>query len=83
MIGGETQKMPGDQMIQGNHTEMKQIKNHATLGHDGSRRALRCPIPAKDEQSKSNCRWILYQLSHKGSPRILEWVAYPFSKGSS
>ena len=25
----------------------------------------------------------LYQLSHKGSPRILEWVAYPFSRGSS
>ena len=21
---------------------------------------------------------ILYQLSHRGSPRILEWVAYPF-----
>ena len=30
-----------------------------------------------------HCRWILYQLSHKGSPRILEWVAYPFSCGSS
>ena len=29
------------------------------------------------------CRWILYQLSHKESPRILEWVAYPFSRGSS
>ena len=29
------------------------------------------------------CRWILYQLSHKGSPRILEWVPYPFSRGSS
>ena len=28
-------------------------------------------------------RWILYQLSHKGSPRILEWVAYPLSSGSS
>ena len=28
-------------------------------------------------------RWILYQLSHKGSPRILEWVVYPFSRGSS
>ena len=28
-------------------------------------------------------RQILYQLSHKGSPRILEWVAYPFSSGSS
>ena len=30
-----------------------------------------------------HCRWILYQLSHKESPRILEWVAYPFSSGSS
>ena len=30
-----------------------------------------------------HCRWILYQLSLKGSPRILEWVAYPFSSGSS
>ena len=29
------------------------------------------------------CRQILYQLSHKGIPRILEWVAYPFSSGSS
>ena len=28
-------------------------------------------------------RRVLYQLSHKGSPRILEWVAYPFSSGSS
>ena len=30
-----------------------------------------------------HCWWILYQLSHQGSPRILEWVAYPFSSGSS
>ena len=30
-----------------------------------------------------HCRQILSQLSHKGSPRILEWVAYPFSSGSS
>ena len=29
------------------------------------------------------CRRILYQQSHKGSPRILESVAYPFSRGSS
>ena len=28
-------------------------------------------------------RCILHQLSHKGSPRILEWIAYPFSSGSS
>ena len=31
----------------------------------------------------SHCRQILYRLSHQGSPRILEWVAYPFSRGSS
>ena len=30
-----------------------------------------------------HCRRILYQLSHKGSSRILEWVAYPFSSVSS
>ena len=30
-----------------------------------------------------HCRQILYQLSHEGSPRILEWVAYPFSSWSS
>ena len=29
------------------------------------------------------CRWILYHLSYWGSPRILEWVAYPFSRESS
>ena len=28
-------------------------------------------------------RLILYQLSHKRSPRIIEWVSYPFSRGSS
>ena len=30
-----------------------------------------------------HCRRILYQLSHKGNPRMLEWVAYPFSSRSS
>ena len=28
------------------------------------------------------CRQTFYQLSHKGNPRIQEWVAYPFSSGS-
>ena len=28
-------------------------------------------------------RQILYHLNHQGSLRILEWVAYPFSRGSS
>ena len=35
---------------------------------------------AKREQALSHL--ILYQLSHEGNPRILEWVAYPFSSGS-
>ena len=30
-----------------------------------------------------HCRQILYQLSHQGSPWILEWVAYLFSSKSS
>jgi len=30
-----------------------------------------------------HCRQIPYQLSHKGSPRILEWVACPFLSRSS
>ena len=29
-----------------------------------------------------HCRQILHHLSHQGSPRILERVAYPFSRGS-
>ena len=33
--------------------------------------------------SLMHCRQILSQLSHKGSPRILEWVAYSFSSRSS
>ena len=27
-----------------------------------------------------HCRRILYQLSHQGSPRMLQWVAIPFSR---
>ena len=27
-----------------------------------------------------HCRQILYHLNHQGSPRILEWVAYPLSR---
>ena len=39
--------------------------------------------PRDQIQVSRHCRWILYQLSHKGSPRILKWVAYPFSCRSS
>ena len=40
------------------------------------------PIQGSDP-GLPHCRWILYQPRHQGSPRILEWVAYPFSSGSS
>ena len=45
-------------------------------------------FPLKHKGFKFNpgcphCRRILYQLNHKESGRILEWVAYPFSRGSS
>jgi len=30
-----------------------------------------------------HCKQILYNLNQQGSPRILEWVAYPLSRGSS
>ena len=30
-----------------------------------------------------HCRWFLYHLSHQAHPKILEWEAYPFSRGSS
>ena len=33
--------------------------------------------------SLTHCLQILYQLSHKGSPKILEWVAVSFSNRSS
>ena len=34
-------------------------------------------------QGLLHCGWILYQLSYKGNPEILEWVAYSFSSVSS
>ena len=50
----------------------------------GSLSLLRGIFPTQGSHpSLPHCRWILYQLSHKGRPRILEWVAYPFSRGSS
>ena len=50
----------------------------------GSLSLLRGIFPTQgSNQGLLHFRWILYQLSHKGSPRILEWVAYPFSRGSS
>ena len=51
---------------------------------------LPCPLlqgifASRDQTNPGlpHCRRILYHLSHQGSPRIMEWVAYPFSRGSS
>ena len=39
--------------------------------------------PQRSNLGLLHCRWILHQLNHQGSPRVLEWVAYLFSRGSS
>ena len=50
----------------------------------GSHSLLQGTFPTQGSNpSLPHCRQILYELSHQGSPRILEWVAYPFSRGSS
>ena len=50
----------------------------------GSRSLLRGIFPTQGSNpGLSHCRLILCQLSHKGSSRMLKWVVYPFSRGSS
>ena len=39
-------------------------------------------FPSKSDSAGKE-RWILYHLSYQGSPRILGWVALPFSSRSS
>ena len=60
------------------------------LSHQGSPRILGCHallqgiFPTQHlHPDIPHCRWILYCLSHQGSLKILEWVAYPFFRGSS
>jgi len=50
----------------------------------GSRALLQGIFPTQGSNpGLLHCRWILYQLNYTGSPRVLEWVAYPFSRGYS
>ena len=43
-----------------------------------------CPPPVDfPNPGLLHSRRILYHLSYQGSPRILEWVAYPFSRRTS
>ena len=58
------------------------------LSNDWQKMLRIYPSPGIFSTQRSNpglphCRWILHQLSHKGSPRILEWVVYLFSSRSS
>ena len=47
----------------------------------GSLSLLQGTVPTQGSNPRlSHCRRILYQLSHKGSPRILEWVVCPFGR---
>ena len=42
---------------------------------------LAVPFSRISSPGLPHCWRILYHLSHQGSPRILEWVAYPFLQG--
>ena len=57
-------------------------------GDSPGKNGLPCPPPTIFQTQGLNpglphCRQILNCLSHQGCPRILEWVAYPFSRGTS
>ena len=50
----------------------------------GSLRLLQGIFPTQGcNPGLPHCRQFLYHLSHQGSPRILEWVAYFSSRGSA
>ena len=50
----------------------------------GSRFLLQGIFPTQGSNpGLPHCGQILSHMSHKGSPTILEWVAYSFSRGSS
>ena len=45
---------------------------------------LPCPPPGdRPNPDLPHCGRIRYRLSHQGNLRIVEWVAYPFARGSS
>ena len=70
---------------------MKENENHSvmsdSLGHNtgvGSLSFLQGNFLTQGSNpGHPHCWWILYKLSHKGSPRMLEWVACPFPSESS
>ena len=76
-----TQSVSDSLQPQGLHTPWNSPGQNTGVG---SLSTLQGTFPTQgSDQGLPPCRRILYQLSHKGSPRILEWVAYPFSSGSA
>ena len=66
---------PPESSVNGNFPGKNTYGCHALLQRIFPTQGLNPSLP--------HCRQILYGLSHKGSPGILVWVAYPFSRGSS
>ena len=67
--------LPGSSMHGDSPGKNTGVSCHALLWGIFSTQGLNPGLP--------QCRQILSCLSHQGSPRILEWVAYPFSGRSS
>ena len=56
----------------------------ARILESGSRSLLQEICPTQEwNPGLPHCRWTIYQLSHQETPSILEWVAIPFSRGTS
>jgi len=72
------------EFIQSNTFQLSQWNSPGQNTGVGSLSLLQGIFPTQGLNSGlPHCWQILHQLSHKGSPRMLEWVAYLFSSGSS
>ena len=86
--GGSVTKIPGEWFLYGAvlccAVFSCSVVSDSFRSHGPAR--LLCPwgFSRQDYWSGLPCLLrILYCLSHPGSPRILKWIAYPFSRGSS
>ena len=73
--------------LKGKKVKVKVAQSCTTLCNPmevGSLSLLQEIFPTQGSNScLPHCRQIIHQLSHKGSPRTLEWISYPFSSRSS
>ena len=74
---------PGSPALQADSLPAEPLEKPKNTGV-GSLSLLQQIFPTQESNwSLLHCRQILYQLSHQGSLKILEWVVYPFSSRSS